>query len=96
MDSHEELKEISLKTFDAIFSDQSEVELEGKPYPIYQTKSGLRNVNYSGIFFIEQNPQKNSRYAQMALDGHKILWGIKGRTYIVRIIDGEFNLLKKI
>ena len=92
----EELKKISLKVFDAIFTDQHEVELEGELYPIRQTKSGLRNVNYLGMWFIEQNPHKNSRYGHMAQEGHKILWGLKGRTYVVRVIDGKFSLLKKI
>ena len=92
----EALKEASLTIFDGIFSNQDEVELEGQLYPIHQTKSGLRNVTYSNIWFIEQNPHKDSRHAQMAREGHKILWGLKKRKYVLRIIDGKFTLLKPI
>ncbi|MFX0209635.1 MAG: hypothetical protein ACFFDT_26885 [Candidatus Hodarchaeota archaeon] len=92
----EALKEAALNIFNAIFSNQDEVELEGRLYPIHQTKSGLRNVTYSGIWFIEQNPHKDSHHAHMAREGHKILWGIKKRTYVLRVIDGNFIFLKKI
>ena len=92
----ESLKEIALNIYEAIFSNKDEVEIEGQLYPIYATRTGLRNVKYSGIWFIEQNPQKSSRYAQMAQEGHQILWGLKGRTYVLQVLDGKFNLLKKI
>ncbi|MFX0124622.1 MAG: hypothetical protein ACFFAE_13400 [Candidatus Hodarchaeota archaeon] len=92
----EELKEISLKIFQAIFTNQHGVELGGRLYPIHQTKTGLRNVTYSDIWFIEQNPQKDSRFARMAQEGHQILWGLKKRTYILRVMDGKFIQLKKL
>ncbi|MFX1285044.1 MAG: hypothetical protein ACFFB5_15385 [Promethearchaeota archaeon] len=92
----EALKEAALNIFNAIFTNQDRVELEGRIYPIHQTKTGLRNVTYSDIWFIEQNPQKDSRYAHMAREGHKILWGLKKRTYVLRVIDGNFIFLKKI
>ncbi|MHA2202837.1 MAG: hypothetical protein ACW991_04040 [Candidatus Hodarchaeales archaeon] len=91
----EELKEVSLRIFEAIFSNQHGVEIKGRLYPIHQTKSGLRNLTYSDIWFIEQNPQKDSRHARMAQEGHQILWGLKKRTYVLRVIDGKFTLLKK-
>ena len=92
----EKLKETSLRIFEAIFTNQHGVDIEGRLYPIHQTKSGLRNVTYSDIWFIEQNPQKDSRYAQKAQEGHQILWGLKKRTYVLRVMDGKFTLLKKI
>lgn len=92
----EALKETSLIIFDAIFSNRDEVELKGQLYPIRQTKSGLRNLTYSDIWFIEQNPHKDSRHAHMAREGHKILWGLRKRTYVLRVIDGKFTLLKPI
>ncbi|MFX1515342.1 MAG: hypothetical protein ACFFC6_03475 [Promethearchaeota archaeon] len=92
----ESLKEASLKIFEAIFTNQHGVEIEGRLYPIHQTKTGLRNVTYSGIWFIEQNPQKESRFAKMAQEGHQILWGLKKRTYVLRVMDGKFLLLKKL
>jgi hypothetical protein len=92
----EELAEIALTIYNTIFSDQPTVELEGEIYHIHTTRTGLRNLTYAGIWFIEQNPKKKSRYAKMAQEGHQILWGLKGRTYILRVLDGKFTLLKKI
>lgn len=92
----ESLEKIALFIYEAIFSNKDEVEIEGQIYPIYATRTGLRNVKYSGIWFIEQNPQKRSHHAQMAQKGHHILWGLKGRTYVLRVIDGKFTLLKKV
>ncbi|UCG03366.1 MAG: hypothetical protein JSW11_05115 [Candidatus Heimdallarchaeota archaeon] len=92
----EKLREASLRISEAIFTKQHGVEIEGLFYPIHRTKSGLRNVTYSDIWFIEQNPQKDSRHAKLAQEGHQILWGLKKRTYVLRVIDGKFTLLKKI
>lgn len=92
----EKLREASLHIYEAIFSNQHGVEIEGRLYPIHQTKTGLRNVTYSDIWFIEQNPQKDSRNAKLAQEGHQILWGLKKRTYVLRVMDGKFTLLKKL
>ena len=94
-DEIERLERVSLKIFDAIFSNQNKVELEGELYRIRKTGSGLRNVRYEGIFFVEQNPHKGSHWAKLANEGHKILWGLKGRSYVLRVMDGNFILLKK-
>jgi hypothetical protein len=92
----EALREASLKIYEAIFTNQHGVEIEGRLYPIQQTKSGLRNVTYSDIWFIEQNPEKDSRHAKLAQEGHQILWGLKKRSYVLRVMDGKFTQLKKI
>jgi hypothetical protein len=44
--------------------------------------------------FFKQNPQKSSRYAKLAQQGHQIMWGIQGRTYILRVVDWEFKKLR--
>jgi hypothetical protein len=90
------LRETSLKIYEAIFTNQYGVEIDGRLYPIHQTKSGLRNVTYSDIWFIEQNPQKDSRNAKLAQEGHQILWGLKKRTYVLRVMDGKFTQLKNL
>lgn len=88
------LESVALIIFQAIFSDQLNVEIEDHSYRIYKTKTGLRKVSYEGVWFIEQNPQKGSQYAQMAREGHQILWGLRNRTYILRIVDGVFTQLR--
>ncbi|MFX0013845.1 MAG: hypothetical protein ACFFB2_03695 [Promethearchaeota archaeon] len=47
--NYEDLKEASLKIFEAIFTNQHGVELDGQFYPIHRVKSGLRNVTYHDI-----------------------------------------------
>ena len=89
----DEIELISIKIFEALFSTTSNVTIHGENHRIYKTKSGLRNINYGSIFFIEQNPLKGSKFAQMAKKGHKIMWGMKQNKYILRVIDGEFNHL---
>lgn len=93
MNSNNEIDLISIKIYEALFSTQAYVTIQGEDHRIYKTKSGLRNINYEGIFFIEQNPLKGSKFAQMAKKGHKIMWGLKQNKYILRVIDGEFNHL---
>ena len=90
------LKGYALKIADALFSNQSEVILEGSHYPIKKFKtSQLRYLDLYGFRFVEQNPAKDSKWAQMARIGKKILWIFRGNTYYARIIDGNFILLKK-
>jgi hypothetical protein len=39
--------------------------------------------------------QINFLVLKMAQEGHQILWGLKGRTYILCVLDGKSTLLKK-
>lgn len=91
-----ELEERALKIFNAMFSNQSEVDLEEGTYRIGKTQGGLRSVTIEGIYFIEQNPQKKSRWAKQAQAGHQIMWGIKGRVYVLQVVDSVFKQLKDI
>ncbi|NVM52192.1 MAG: toll/interleukin-1 receptor domain-containing protein [Candidatus Helarchaeota archaeon] len=96
LDIESNLGEYALKIAEAIFSNRSDIKLEGNTYPIRKFKSKrLKYVDLYGYRFIEQNPNKTSRWAKMAREGKKILWVFRGRTYYARIIDGEFTLLKK-
>jgi len=45
--------------------------------------------------FIEQNPNKESRRAQLAREGHQILWAMRGLQYIARVMDGSFLDLRR-
>lgn len=49
-----------------------------------------------GYRYIQQNWKKSSEWGKKAREGHNIMWIIKGRRYIARIMDGEYtDLLKK-
>lgn len=48
-------------------------------YDISVHHNGCRFLSYQGIQFMEQNKNKIlSPYAQLAREGHKITWGIRG------------------
>lgn len=90
------LRNVALKVFNAIFEGLSSVEIDGVIYPIRETsRSKLRYVNIEGNSFIEQNPDKASRWAKLAQEGHKIMWVLKGKRYLARVKDGIFLDLKR-
>ena len=91
----ENLKEVALKVYDAIFQNQDSVEINGVIYNIWKTsRAKLRYVQMGKYNLIEQNPNKASRWAKMAREGHKILWVREGLKYIASVRDGKFFDLK--
>jgi len=91
----EDLKEKGLKIYNAIFEGKKYVEIDEIEYPINKFSSGIKYVDLFGYRFIEQNRHKKSEWGKKAREGHKIMWIIKGRSYMVRIMDGEYIDLKK-
>ncbi|KKM86396.1 hypothetical protein LCGC14_1279420 [marine sediment metagenome] len=90
----ENLKEKGLEIFKAIFEGQKHVLIDNVEYLIKKFSSGVKYVDLFGYRYIEQNRNKKSEWGKKAREGHKIMWIIKGRRYLVRIIDGEFIDLK--
>lgn len=91
----EGLKEKGLKIYNAIFEGKKKVEIDGIEYPIKKFSSGIKYLDLFGYRFIEQNRHKKSEWGKRAREGHKIMWIIKGRKYMVRMMDGEYIDLKK-
>ena len=91
----ENLKENGLKIYKAIFSGEKKVEIDEIEYSIEKFSSGIKYVDLFGYRYIEQNRNKKSEWGKKAREGYKIMWIIKGRRYLVRIMDGEFIDLKK-
>ncbi|MFX1366621.1 MAG: hypothetical protein ACFFCE_16795 [Promethearchaeota archaeon] len=91
----ENLKDNGLKIFEALFEHKKKVIIDDIEYPIKKFSSGVRYVDIFGYRFIEQNRNKKSEWGKKAREGHKIMWIIKGRRYMVRIMDGEYTELKK-
>ncbi len=91
----ENLKENGLKIYKAIFSGEKKVEIDEIEYSIEKFSSGIKYVDLFGYRYIEQNRNKKSEWGKKARERHKIMWIIKGRRYLVRIMDGEFIDLKK-
>jgi len=91
----ENLKEIGLKVFKAIFEDKKSAEIDDIEYPIKKFSSNIKYLDLFGYRYIEQNRRKKSEWGKKAREGHKIMWIIKGRRYVGRIMDGEFTDLTK-
>lgn len=87
----EELREKGFKIYTALFDRKKSVEIDEIEYPIKKFSSGIRYVDLFGYRFIEQNRNKKSEWGKKAREGHKIMWIIKGRKYMVRIMDGEYT-----
>jgi hypothetical protein len=87
----DELKRNALLIYDAIFHDKDSVEIDGTIYPIkFTSRADLRKVTIGDYLFIEQNPEKSSQWAQKARAGHEIMWVMKGRKYLVRVMDSKY------
>ena len=87
----DEMERISRIIYDAIFSDADSVEIDGAIYPIELTsRSKLRKVSFENLTFLEQNPMKDSQWAEKAREGHRIMWVMSGRKYLVRVMDGKY------
>ncbi|MHA1273157.1 MAG: hypothetical protein ACTSQS_06935 [Promethearchaeota archaeon] len=90
------LKENAIKIYKAIFEGKKHVNIDGIEYPIKKFSSGIRYLDIFGYRFIEQNRNKKSEWAKKAREGHEIMWVIKGRRYVARIMDGTYtDLIKK-
>ncbi len=90
-----ELKEKGLEIYRAIFEGKKSVEIDDIVYQIKKFTSGIKYLDLFGYRFIEQNRRKKSKWGKKAREGHKIMWIIKGRRYIARIMDGKYIDLKK-
>lgn len=91
----EELNKNGLQVYDAIFSNKKSVIIDDIEYKINKFSSGIKYLDLFGYRFIEQNRRKKSEWGKKARGGHKIMWIIKGRRYVVRIMDGKYTDLTK-
>ncbi|MFX0033034.1 MAG: hypothetical protein ACFE8E_04455 [Candidatus Hodarchaeota archaeon] len=92
----EDLKKKALTIYEAIFEGKKKVIIDEIEYSIDKFSSGIKYLDLFGYRFIQQNWKKKSEWGKKAREGHKIMWIIKGRRYMARIMDGEYtDLLKK-
>ena len=90
-----DLPSIALQITEALFNNKPDVLIKNQLYRIERLKrTGLRCVTLEGYLFIEQNPKKPSKWGELAVNGHKILWVIKGNVYLIRVQDGIVYNLK--
>ena len=91
----EDLKEIGIKIYNALFEEKKKVVIDDIDYPIKKFSIGVKYLDLFGYRFIEQNWKKPSEWGKKAREGHKIMWIIRGRTYLAQIMDGKYIDLKK-
>ena len=78
----------------ALVDDAKTVTLEGETFPIRRTsRAKLREVDFrfnaEMLRGLEQNPNTNSRWAQLAQEGKKVMQFLSGGHYIAVVVDGK-------
>lgn len=73
------------------------IELAGKTYPVRATaKRGLRQIDFvfkgEELRALEQNPKTQSRWAQLARAGKKVMQFLQQGRYIGVVVDGKVTL----
>jgi hypothetical protein len=72
------------------------VRLDDQEFPVRRTPSkNLRQVDFDfeGVTYrgIEQNPNTNSRWAQLARKGAKVMQFMQSGSYVAAVADGKIT-----
>jgi hypothetical protein len=83
-----------------LINNSKEVELGKEHYRVRKTpKRGLCQVDFvfqgKKIRGLEQNPDTNSRWAQMARAGKKVMQFLSEGRYVANVADGKVSLYEK-
>jgi hypothetical protein len=81
----------------ALVENAKMIELGTQRFPVRPTpKRGLRQVDFvfdgNEIRGLEQNPRTNSRWAQMARSGKKVMQFLSEGRYVANVVDGKVTL----
>lgn len=76
---------------------KDEVELDGKKFKVRETpRKRLREVDFvfegQSLRGLEQNPRTESRWAQLAREGRKVMQFLDAWRYIGNVVDGKVTL----
>ena len=79
-----------------LVEDRKTVTLEGVQHPVRPTsRSKLREVDFrfeeQTLRGLEQNPNTNSRWAQLAREGNKVMQFLSDGRYIANVVDGKLQ-----
>jgi hypothetical protein len=80
----------------ALVEKAKRVTVGGKTYPVRRTaKRGLAQIDFeiegAAVRGLEQNPKTNSRWAQLARKGAKVMQFLSGGKYIAAVADGKIT-----
>ena|SRR5882762_10544386 len=81
----------------AMAEGAEDVDLEGQKFPVRVTpRKRLREVDFvfegQPLRGLEQNPKTESRWAQLARAGHKVMQFLSAGRYIGVVVDGKATL----
>jgi len=89
---HDRLEDVATQVAKQLFNSNT-VVVDDVPHSVIKTSSSrLRNVTVEEILFMEQNQSKKSKWAQMAKEGHEIIWIFENNEYIGQILDGVVKI----
>jgi hypothetical protein len=92
------LEEAMVKVWrQALVEGAAEVELDGQAFPARETpRKHLREVDFvfdgQPLRGLEQNPKTESRWAQLARAGHKVMQFLSAGRYVGNVVDGKVTL----
>ncbi len=92
------LEEAMVKVWrQALVERAAEVELEGQMFRVRETpRKHLREVDFvfdgQPLRGLEQNPKTESRWAQLARAGHKVMQFLSAGRYVGNVVDGKVTL----
>jgi hypothetical protein len=81
----------------ALVEGAADVELGGEKFPVRETpRKHLREVDFvfegQPLRGLEQNPKTESRWAQLARAGHKVMQFLSAGRYMGVVVDGKVSL----
>src|SRR5713226_2978773 len=92
------LEEAMVKVWrQALVERAAEVELDGQRFAVRETpRKRLREVDFvfegQTLRGLEQNPKTESRWAQLARAGHKVMQFLSAGRYIGNVVDGKVTI----
>ena len=96
------LEEAMVKVWrQALVERAAEVEFDGETFPVRETpRKHLREVDFvfdgQPLRGLEQNPKTESRWAQLARAGHKVMQFLSAGRYIGVVVDGKVTLYGRV
>ena len=87
--------EIARRLFETGIGNCYITDKTGVRHRIRIFRGHIKAVDLGGFRFIGQNPNKNSKWAKLAREGHKILWVIRlsDNVWAGRVVDGQTTQL---
>src|SRR5229473_5329667 len=81
----------------ALVEGAGEMELDGQRFAVRETpRKRLREVDFvfegQTLRGLEQNPKTESRWAQLARAGHKVMQFLSAGRYIGNVVDGKVTI----